>query len=82
MKKTVIEIKKDVQIAEGVILSKGDMLIEKSNGRWMLIEAEGDDDGADDDETKDEDEDGDADDGAGDDAGDTDDKKDEKKKKK
>jgi uncharacterized membrane protein YukC len=52
MKKNVVIIKEDVEIAESVYLSKGDMLIETSKGRWTLIES--DDEDADDKEDKEE----------------------------
>ncbi|MFA5759576.1 MAG: hypothetical protein WC942_09510 [Clostridia bacterium] len=76
-KREVITIKEDVEIAKNVFLSKGDMIVEAGKGRWMIIEADGDED-EDKEDKKEESEDGDEDDM---DDEDKEDKKDEKKKK-
>jgi len=73
-KREVITIKEDVEIAKNVFLSKGDMIVEAGKGRWMIIEADGDED----EDKKEESEDVDKDDM---DDEDKEDKKDEKKKK-
>jgi len=76
MKKHVIVIKEDVEIAPRVFLSKGDTLVETSKGRWTIFEA---DDEADEDDENDEDEVKESEDDA-EDKDDAEDDKDEKKK--
>lgn len=43
MKRNVIVIKEDVEIAKGISLSKGDTLFEMGPGRWTLIENDDED---------------------------------------
>jgi hypothetical protein len=50
MKKNVIVIKEDVEIAPKVYLSKGDTLVETSKGRWTIFEEDDEDDDEDDEE--------------------------------
>ncbi len=76
MKKHVIVIKEDVEIAPRVFLSKGDTLVETSKGRWTIFEADDEADEADED---DEDEVKESEDDA-EDKDDAEDDKDEKKK--
>lgn len=76
-KREVINIKEDVEIAKGVFLSRGDMIVESGKGRWMIIEADGDEE----DEKEDMDEEAEDDKDEKDDEDDKEDKKDEKKKK-
>lgn len=80
MKKHVIVIKEDVEIAPRVFLSKGDTLVETSKGRWTIFEA--DDEADEDDEADDEDEVTESEDDVEDEDDDDDDEEDTKDEKK
>lgn len=43
MQREVIKIKKETEIAEGIFLSPGDMLVETAKGKWVIVENDDED---------------------------------------